>query len=238
MAYTPGDFDMEHVLIQWGGGLPGGESWSCSLRTGANTADPLSADVPSEDSVAAWLTGSIKDAVTAYHTRVTTGINPLATLTFIKANRINKQGHYKDALTHEVVLAPVAGAGNNGPVLPNQCTLAISLTTGFTRGPAHRGRFYLPLPTVQIVGNTGQISDGDVQNIRNSTKTFIEAIADVPGVDAPFSQTPTVFSRKQGAAGHRAITGVEVGRVIDTQRRRRRNVKEDYASAVLNLGAF
>ena len=75
MATEQGDFDMEHVLIQWGGTLPGGETWSCSLRTGANVADPLSADVPSEASVKSWLETSIKTAVQWYHTRAGTCIN-------------------------------------------------------------------------------------------------------------------------------------------------------------------
>jgi predicted peroxiredoxin len=39
-----------------------------------------------------------------------------------------------------------------------------------------------------------------------------------------------VFSRKQGAAGNRKVTGIEIGRVLDTQRRRRRSLAEGYAS--------
>lgn len=238
MAYTAGNFDMEHVLIQWGGTLPGGETWSCSLRTGAQESGNPAGDVPSEGAVSSWLNGSIKDAVLAYHTNALTSINPVAKLTFVKANRIAVDGHYMDPSTNEYVYASIAGTGGAFNPLPNQCTIAVSLTTGYKRGPAHRGRFYLPSPAVQVAAADGLCTQYEADSIAAATKTFLESIGDVPGLDTPFSQTPMVFSRKSGAPAHRAVTGVEVGRVVDTQRRRRRSLKETYRPATLDLGEF
>ncbi|HEY9013483.1 MAG TPA: hypothetical protein VIM84_00255, partial [Gemmatimonadales bacterium] len=39
-----------------------------------------------------------------------------------------------------------------------------------------------------------------------------------------------VYSRKSGAPVHRLVTGVHVGRVLDTQRRRRRKLRELYVT--------
>ncbi len=237
MAYAPGNFSHQHVLIQWGGKLPGGETWSCSLRCAEQTTiGPIGTQVPPQAEVKSWLAGSIKDAVLAYHTRPGTLISPAVKLSFVKANRIDVDGTYMDALTNEELYADIAGAGGGGGVLPNQATIAVSLTTGFSRGPAHRGRFYLPMPSINIDANTGLIGSGNAQSIRQSTKTFLEAIADVPGIDAPNSLTPVVMSRKAGAATYRVVTGVEVGQVIDTQRRRRRSLKETYQGVALDLG--
>lgn len=236
MAYVPGNFDIAHVLIQWGGKLPGNEEWSCSIRC-AQTVHPIgSATVPDQPAVASWLNGAIKDAVQAYHVNPDTNIHPNAKLSFVKANRINIDGHYTDQLTNEHVFADVAGGGGGYSPYPNQTTVAVSLTTGFSRGPAHRGRFYLPLPAVSLTAQ-GVMTVGIPAQIASSTKTFIEALADVPGLDTPERLKPCVMSRKAGAPAHREITGVEVGAVVDTQRRRRGKLLENYLRVTLDTGA-
>ena len=242
-----GDFSQHHILVQWGGKLPGNESWSCSLRVG-DVPDPITgiALIPPLGEVADWMNGSLKDAVLAYHTRVSTGINPHALLTFVKANRIETTGHYLDSGTNQYLFADIPGTGNGSFNLPNQNTLCISLTTGYSRGPAHRGRFYLPIPAFTTDPVTGGIDPSYATAVRNSTKTFIEAVADWPGIDVPGSPTPIVMSRGRGAtatlparAGSvRMITGCAVGTVIDTQRRRRKALKENYQSVNLDLGTF
>lgn len=236
MAYVAGPFSTPHVLIQWGGKLPGNEEWSCSIRA-AQTVHPLgSSEVPTLPALYSWLTGSIKDAVLSYHQRVVTGISPAAKLSYVKANRIDINGLYMDQVTNEYLYPDYAGGGNGGALMPNQATIAVSLTTGFSRGPAHRGRFYLPLPSI-LLDPDGRISGGSAGALAGSTKTFIEALADVPGLDTPERLKPCVMSRKAGAATHREITGVDVGRVIDTQRRRRRSLNEEYMHTTLELGA-
>lgn len=230
-----GPFDIEHVLLQWGGKLPGGEQWSCSLRL-AEQSSAGGAQVPPNAEVDAWLHGALKDAVLAYHTRADTCIHTASKLSFVKANRINVEGHYMDPGTNEHVFADISGGGGSFIQLPNQCTVCVSLTTGFSRGPAHRGRFYLPMPALGVEFASGAIHPSNVATIVSSTKTFLEAIADVPGIDSPVSLTPSVMSRKLGAPAHRAITGVEVGRVVDTQRRRRKSLTENYVGVALDLG--
>lgn len=238
MPYTPGNFSIPHVQIQWGGKLPGGEEWSCSLRCAAQVTGDVIAPVPPQFEIAQWTAGSLKNAVLAFHTRPTSRIAPFVRLSFVKANRIGEDGLYMDQTTNEYVFADVPAAGLGNASLPNQCTIAVSTTTGFSRGPAHRGRFYLPTPSVTLDPNTGLVPEGEVDVLRGSVKTFLEDIADVPLIDSPVSLTPMVMSRKAGAAAHRKITGVEIGRVIDTQRRRRKSLVENYRGIDLDLGDF
>lgn len=238
MALPLPPFPIPHVVLQWGGKLPGNEQWSCSLRLAEQTPHiPGSNYVPPDDQYESWLTGSIKNAVLAYHQRATTAIHPRALLSFCKLNAVDINGHYTSANTHSYVFADVAGAGVAPNAFPNQIALAVSLTTGFSRGPAHRGRYYLPMPSVEIDAN-GVIYPQYVTGVVASTKTFLEAVADVPGIDAPNSLTPVVMSRKANAAAYRKITGVAVGQVLDTQRRRRKSLNELPVGAGLNLGEF
>jgi len=215
MAYVAGPFDSAHLYIQWGGKLPGNEEWSCGLRMrkvgGGGATDAEAAGI---------LTG-VAASLAAYHARVNTQINSLAKLSSVKVNAIGTNGKYIAQSTNESVVADIPG-GLATPTYPNQVAIAVSLLTGFSRGPAHRGRFYLPMPAMPM-STTGVIQPGQAVDLGTSTDTLL---ADLNDLNPNFEVA--VFSRKSGAAGNRRVTGVEVGTVLDTQRRRRRSLAELY----------
>jgi len=246
VAYAPGPFDRKHHLLVWGGTLPGDETWCCSLRLAGTSgiseettriANDLWVDSKSDEDRQSWLDDDIAPAVLTYHTAAGTGLHPNAKLTYCKLNPIGIDGHYLSETTIEHVFPPAPGGGpaNN---TPNQVALVVSLTTGFTRGPAHRGRFFLPMPSMNMGGVDGCFSDGAIDNCVLTTKTFLEEIADVPGLDTVGSAEPAVMSRKLGSPKTRKVTGVAIGRVPDTQRRRRRNIPEDYQVTGTSFGTF
>lgn len=217
MPYTAGPFDSAHLLLQWGGKLAGDEEWSCSLRmrkvgggsAAGGDAEPMMAGVTA--------------AVSAYHTDDGTQIYYGAKLSFVKLNAIATTGKYMLQSTNQTVVADLPGYSSSGNY-PNQVALAVSLETGFSRGPAHAGRFYLPTPGISITA--GLIGASNAQQVADSTDQFLAALALVN-----LSYEPAIFSRKSGAAGNRRITYSRVGRVLDTQRKRRRSLIEDYALA-------
>lgn len=214
MPYAPGDFDQPHLYVQWGGKLPGGEQWSCGLRLANTTAAGYVHSAPMHTAVTA--------AVQAYHSSAGAYLSPRALLSSVKMNLINVDGHYAEAVTYEQVVADVPGGGNVAQTPPNQIALAVSLTTGFSRGPAHRGRFFLPLPSNSIAAD-GTFSASSAGEVSDATDTFIASLN-----AAAANWKVAVFSRKSGAAAHRLVTGNQVGRVYDTQRRRRRSLAELY----------
>jgi hypothetical protein len=136
---------------------------------------------------------------------------------------INTSGHYALQTTFEQVVADVGGGGTGGNLFPNQVALAISLTTAVTRGAAHRGRFYMPMPNITVVSD-GLIAAANRDAVKGSADTFLAAINAVSA-----NYDVAVFSRKAGNPAHRLVTGIEVGRVLDTQRRRRRQLVETYS---------
>lgn len=215
MAYQAGPFDSSHLYLQWGGNLPGGDEWSCGLRM-ASTGNVSNSQDP-----AAMLNG-VSSAVQTYHQTAGTHISPRATLTFVKLNYIDPSGHYAEDTTFEKAMANIQGGGSSSVLVPNQVAYVVSLTTGFSRGPAHRGRFYLPLPTFPLD------TDNRIQ-VTNQTQAVTAANALVSALNAVNPDYDVaVFSRKLGAPAHRLVTGVQVGRVLDTQRRRRNKVAEAY----------
>jgi hypothetical protein len=179
---------------------------------------------PSADAVTAAesLLDDMVTPITTYHTSTSAQISGAAKLSFIKLNAIGTDGHYISPSTNEHIVADVAGGGVEPQPHPNQVALAISLVTGFSRGPAHRGRFFMPLPVFPLDA-AGLISTEHRDFAKTAATTLITSIN---ATNIPWKLG--VFSRKAGAAGHRAITGIEVGRVYDTQRRRRRSMAELY----------
>lgn len=236
MAYVPGPFDREHGVLVWGGSLPGEETWSCSLRL-AETEQGIGAN-----DAAGWDVQVLLDhyttAVKDFHARPTSMISPQAKLQFVKFNRVDINGHYIDPTSYINTFADWPGGGAATPVYPNQVALVVTLTTAVSRGPASKGRFYLPLPSVAVETGTGMIAATWSTGIAGSAKTFLELVSDTPGVDDWNTPGVVVMSRKLGAPQTRRVNGAKVGRVLDTQRRRRRSLAENYALTVIDQGEF
>jgi hypothetical protein len=217
-TYQVGPFDSTHIYVQWGGKLPGGELWSCGFRMWkASGSTPASATA---------LLGQISTAITQYHGRPDTHIAPVAKLSFVKVNAMDVLGHYQGAGTTQALYADLPGGGTGGAQNANQVAQAVSLTTGFSRGPAHRGRFFNPAPDCLPDVTSGLAPASYAQALANSAKALLT------DVNLGGGEQMVIMSRKAGAPGHRAVTGVQVGRVLDTQRRRRGAIPEDYKTAV------
>jgi hypothetical protein len=105
-----------------------------------------------------------------------------------------------------------------------QLTICISLTTSARRGPASQGRFFMPLPAVGA-NAAGHINAASLTALVGTTTTMIENINALLGNGSGWAVS--VLS-DLGAARH--VTGVRVGSVMDTQRRRRNKIPEEYFS--------
>lgn len=210
-----GNFDSAHLYVQWGGKLPGGEQWSCGLRLRKKTPG-------APDNGSALLAG-VSTAVSEYHSDPDTLISAAAKLSFVKVNAIGVNGHYVSQSTNQTALADIPGGISGGATYPNQVCCVVTLTTGFSRGPAHKGRFYLPLPAGMVLAADGRVPAPTAASVATQTSAFLSSLNTV---NADYEVA--VFSRKDGAPGNRRVVGNVVGRVLDTQRRRRRSMAEDW----------
>lgn len=187
--------------------------------------------------------GAMTNAIKAWFSAVESHINSTAILEFIKANeldplpRINgpdpKTGlprpaspaftrYLTDGATNAVYLLPGTGPNAAATTGLPQATLAVSLTTSLFRGPAHRGRVYPPTSTE--VSNDGRTPVIRATECAGTMVTLLAAL------NAANAGRVVVYSAVGGPSTVQVL-GVSVGRVIDTQRRRRRNLLEEYSSA-------
>lgn len=215
MSYTAGPFVGPHLYLQWSGELPGNEQWSCGVRMSPVATGPW----PLTD--AAGLLAAAKTAISAFHVRTASQISNYCMLSSVKLNPIDTSGHYALGTTNEAVFAAVGGGGA-AMRYPNQVALVATLRTGVSRGPAHAGRFYLPMPSM-AVDTSGLISTTDRDAVKGSLATLL---TDLNALSASYKVA--VHSRKLGAPAQRLVTSIDVGRVLDTQRRRRRSLVESY----------
>lgn len=168
--------------------------------------------------------------------------NPCTTfrLAEIKCANIETTGLYPPTLpsASSFIQPPLAGnfappAGQSG-----QQAMAITLVTAIPRGLASKGRIYLPPNGWMQPDATGLITASNAQGLADSVRILISEInADtLVGNVAVFSKgrgvkvDDTVRKKYRytypNAGAMNLVTGVKCGRVIDTQRRRRRTLLE------------
>lgn len=128
---------------------------------------------------------------------------------------------------------PISGTSTDTVHLPPQIALVATLTSAKARGYGSKGRMYLPGVNA-VLDATAHISGTTTTAIATNLKTFFDAInahADVP-LNAVLNAAAST-----GATPHDAefwpVTGVKVGNVYDTQRRRRNQLVESYSAVAL-----
>lgn len=192
------------------------ETWSFGLRFGVEDSEVGVVPVTSQAFVDA--------CKTAFNTQMqSTGMK------FISQAWFDECRGYPIGADGKAQAQPVIstnGTGVNGTSAaphPWQCAMAVSLTAeGLGKGK--RGRFYLP-PSAQLILNTGQINGVDqtalvtgMTSFANSLNTAAQALA------AGLRLAIAGGTGEQGTL--RTVRHVAVGSVMDTQRRRRRQLKE------------
>ena len=164
-------------------------------------------------------------------------------LTELKVARIDVEGHYPptEAAYSHFYLPPIAGTSpsTQGSYYPAQITTCITLRTDVPRGLAAKGRIFIPLHGGSLVDNTGRMQAVAALQIANSIKTLITNINAEPLVGNVQIMSRGKAVRVDNPAHHRwdytypnpgvsrNVIAVSVGRVPDTQRRRRRALLED-----------
>jgi len=183
------------------------------------------------------------------HTSSTLSHPAAVRLTHLKAAYIASDGTYlggSDAAEY-TYLAPVPGTPGYDPastfIIP-QSSLVVTLASERSRGYASKGRVYLPPCGLAIAANSGLISTADVTAVGNTIKTWINAINAIAEIDYV-----GIFSKGHGVkevlpsgkirytypddGEYLPVTHLRVGRVHDTQRRRRRSLPEEPVSVQL-----
>lgn len=244
MAYVP------HYLASFGGrlGVPSSDQshidiWQCNVRLvgllygahyngNGNWAQPTTEIDPE-----AMLAYSFPKLQTWFQTNVgaapnQVGLMSMATLEYLKINRIGANGKYADATTHQHTY-PANVGGLLATTVPWTNTVAISWHTDKARGAGSQGRVFPPVfvPSVNQPVISATLQGNYVTLGKNLLACFSnqDAAATTP-------MTPVIATRGSKASGYTdgkcyEIQTVRVGNIIDSQRRRRNAFPESYASS-------
>lgn len=221
-------FSQELLKLTWGGSIAGEDEWTNGVHIGNWVETALS---PEEAFDEFTLSGPIANALAAAYG----GANGLAryeNLSWIKLSLIGEDGLVIGEPKYYDFTTPVTGTTTIAT--PPQDSIVVTLTTDQARGLAHKGRIYLPSGFADVQGADGRILATTVTSIANRFNTMFSAINDY--CFSTIGQYSVGVASSVGAGAFNVVTGVSVGNLIDTQRRRRNRLTEVYTSVPLTTG--
>jgi len=144
-------------------------------------------------------------------------------LTSVKVAKIGTDGHY----TEDPVVAEVGGsnAGSSTSVHP-QLTVVVSLWSGESLGKGNYGRLFLPHTALPVQSGDPRAAASSAITVVTNAGIFLENVTAVT-VPAWATGEPRIMGQT-GSGTNKPVTQLRVGRVTDTQRRRRESLDEDY----------
>lgn len=203
--------------VSFGGTLFVTEEWSCNICMGApggsTDGNPDGAELT-----------AIRTALNAWFIHANSYNSAAAKLGYVKVNEIGVDGHYVNPFATVEYVYPAPAAGATATLAAPQHSVALSWVTSRARGPGAHGRIYPPTGNVTIAAD-GMIASSNATAMATQAKTLLDALNDV------HAGYQVVVASQGGVAGEPAlvpVTGVRVGRVADTQRRRRESLVENY----------
>lgn len=209
----------KHIQLTWGGSYFTDDIWINGLHlidTSLVVSDAL--DLVFN----ATTLYDISNVIATVHTSQW-GNAPQAELEWFKMALIGTDGKYiGDPIVSDV---PAAAGGQTGTLFPQLAT-AVTLRSDKKRGPAAYGRYYAPVAlTVQ---STGRVSQPVIDQFVGSQQTMLTNL-NIALANNDVSNNVVIGNvSKVGAGSQEPVTGVFVGDLVDTQRRRRNKLNEVY----------
>lgn len=216
-------FVRPYIRFTFGGTTAGAnEIWSCGLALGhgAEGTDPLT-----------WfanVTAKLPDlglAVKHFMENTDSRIPANVTLVSVKIALIGTDGKYMT----EAVEYPISSTGQINAAYSPQDAMVIGLVSDKFKDPGKNNRFYIP--TVGPAGtNEWKLSTIEQSNLAESAADFISEIASVGLVGTSDEQFGVHVVSDAGTGHENVAYTVRVGAIVDTQRRRRNKLQENYVS--------
>ena len=146
--------------------------------------------------------------------------------TEVKAAHIGVDGKYAEDAYYLILETPYAGGSSGSTNLPlPQAAVAATFYSQRQRGPASKGRMYLPGIKYGI-GSDGMMSVNSATTISTNFNTFINAINDEGSIiDHPMR---VVLTSPVSTGFMLPVVNTGVDRKVDTQRRRANALSSDY----------
>jgi hypothetical protein len=210
------------------GSLGAVESWSTSVAYGIVGINGDSPDQATTDAMAL----AIRTATTTGNVGVALR-NAMSTAATIDIIRVEKRAEDETVLNVSESLLPAALAGTGGTSKTPQDAMVLSLRTS-TPGARGRGRMYWPALGA-VLNASFQLTTPPPADAAAGAKVWLQAInTAMDGVYIAQASALRVALSVRSGTDHvcRDVTSIQVGSVLDTQRRRRDILPETYNSVV------
>lgn len=218
--------NMTHKVTIFGTCFGLAEEWTTSFSLGNVTGGDLGNDPEQAQADA------IKALWQTLFTNNTTGFQASWKTEGVKVALTDTDGKtIPGSVAYSYFASPIAGATPTAQALPPQCSLVVTLTTPKLRGYGSKGRMFLPGIGFPVSGD-GRILVTQTDALATQFKTFLDGVNALPTVGGSQAEVVLNSAERLTAPTHAAImtpvTGIKVGNVYDTQRRRRNQLQEIY----------
>lgn len=220
-------YDRRLLKLTWGGTVAGSDVWTNQLHITPGDGEPLDQQTVFD---AIDLSGTIKDLIRTAYTG-TGGIARYETLDWVKLSMIDENGLLVGEPKYYDYPTPVAGTSTFN--VPPQDSIVLTLTTNVARGLAYKGRIFLPAGFADVQGTDGRLTPAAVSSLVARFKTMFDGLQQYLAL-VPEGAVAVVASDVRQGATHN-ITGIQIGNLVDTQRRRRNRLDETYTGAQIEF---
>ena len=217
MAY-PYDF----IKFTFGGQLAGNnEIWTCGFHIGNSDTDVTAGQfLAFEDDLAA-LGALVRAYITDTDMRIPSG----ASVQWIKLALIGKDGKYvREPLEY---ILPTAGSGGSTSGYVPQASTVVTLVSAKFKDPGKYNRFYLPAAAPNTPG-AYRLTAGQIAAMSARSAEFL---ADVNAITFAIDPLLSIEVVSQNVNMYYSAYAARVGDVLDTQRRRRNKIAENYSDS-------
>jgi hypothetical protein len=194
------------------------EQWSFSTKWNSDisgTPDPHPDDIHA-DGVLAALNGLLGNSSFSAGVKCTEW----------RAYDIGTDGNMVGEPRQELMIPGSEPQGSSGSKHPSQVSLCVT-TVGDSRGPGRFGRFYLPGPAAAVQADW-RISEADCETYLTLAVDFVKAVSNAIDIPLSAGSVPLTNISAKGTGAKQTVHVLQVGRVLDTQRRRRNKLLEAY----------
>ena len=219
-------FDRPSYRLTFGGNLlSGAEEWQTGVRFAPPPGTPESALVAQLGTIS--LADIWEDLAEVWQTGGNFRWSTATSIEWVKLAVLKTDGRYAGSpAIHE---QHVSGGYPLTFGEPPQLATVVTLATGSSFGRAQKGRMYWPAPAdflYKLDKTTGQVPESQVGEL---VSTVSRKLKDVEGEVSTVGVPVTMAVMSGLAPGTtRSVTQLGVGRILDTQRRRRGDLVEDY----------
>lgn len=176
------------------------------------------------------VTGDLEDIVGAYVAFMSnsTAIQ-WATYSHLHSLKIAAIGTDGKYITEPLIweASDAGNGGDSGQVVP-QASVVLSLRSGFTIGGGNYGRMFLPHTMLPLESNSPRCSVANAGEAAEDAVTFVNSVSGTLNAALTATVFPAIMSQVGGGSS-KGVTAIAVGRVTDTQRRRRNRLDEGYS---------